>query len=686
MTTSALRAATALATGVAVTASPLAEIAAVAADAGDRDVIVVTGRTLEETLPQELARYGADVVTISSLELREALLTDVSQAIQMQTPGVFIAPRGGPFSYIDISLQGSRTQDMLFLVDGVRINNRLYPGTITDTLPTSMVERVEVLKGGQSLFYGTNAAAGVINVVTRGYTDELDGLVTVGADTNDSYRADGYVRGAAGPGNFVAYASYDTSEGFRMYDNVQPSATDQNRGYDVATYGVKYRWEILDNLSLDARYQHNDADLDYLRYNQTVSSENSRDEEIASLSLNYEATEDLEFQIKGYWHDWDTRYSDIRNDRTQSPPFGAPTVVSDNLYWGFEDKGVNALAKYTPGGPVEFIGGYDFQQYSALDDVWRIEPVEEEVHAVFGQVRTSEDFIENGALALGVRYNDTGGATSTVWNLSGRYDFSSSLYVQGVVGTSFLLPNAEQLYVIEEFWYLGNPDVEPEEAENVNVSIGGLVGADDRFSWQATYFARNITNMIDGVSFADAGIDTTEPYRGLDISGTDPDGPFYDGVFFNVPGEVETRGFELFGTAQLTDDLSVVASYTHSETEAPSGDVFPRIPEDLVKVGARYDAGQWGAGADVLWVGEQLSSAGAFGTVDYGDYAVVDLNAHVFLDRNQQHKLTARLANALDEEYATRVAGGVADVTGGDILVSNRGMPQTLHVSYSYAF
>ena len=104
-----------------------------------RDVVVIVGQTIEETLPQELARYGSVVETMTSEEIREGGYTDVSNALQMEVPGLFVAPRGGPFSYLDISLQGSRTQDILFLVDGVRINNRLYPGTITDTLPSSMV-------------------------------------------------------------------------------------------------------------------------------------------------------------------------------------------------------------------------------------------------------------------------------------------------------------------------------------------------------------------------------------------------------------------------------------------------------------------------------------------------------------------------------------------------------------------
>jgi len=305
-----------------------------------RDVVVIVGQTIEETLPQELAKYGSVVETMTSEEIREAGYTDVPNALQMQTPGVFVAPRGGPFSYLDISLQGSRTQDMLFLVDGVRINNRLYPGTITDTLPSSMVERVEVLKGGQSLFYGTNAAAGVINVVTRGYTDAFDGMVSAGVDSNDGYHVDGFMRGKLGPGNYVVYASQDKGPGFEMFDNVQPSSTNRDRGYDVRTVGGKYRLALSDTFSIDARYQHNDADLEYLRYNRSFYGANKRDEEVASLGVDWQATSDLQVLVKGYWHDWDTRYTDILN--SVLPPY-TQTVDSDNVFWGYEDKGVNAL-------------------------------------------------------------------------------------------------------------------------------------------------------------------------------------------------------------------------------------------------------------------------------------------------------------------------------------------------------
>ncbi len=59
----------------------------------------------------------------------------------------------GQFSYADVSPQGSRSGDVLWLVDGVRVNNRLYSGTLPlDTLPAHMIDRIEVLEGGQGRF------------------------------------------------------------------------------------------------------------------------------------------------------------------------------------------------------------------------------------------------------------------------------------------------------------------------------------------------------------------------------------------------------------------------------------------------------------------------------------------------------------------------------------------------------
>src|SRR6202012_5703264 len=134
--------------------------------------IVVTGKRLEESLPGILSQQGIRVDTITAQQIANGGYVDIAQSLQFLAPGLYISPKNGPFDYIDASFQGSRTSDILWLVDGVRINKRLYAGTTPlDTLPSAMVDRIELMEGGQALFYGTEAAAGAIDIITKGFTD-----------------------------------------------------------------------------------------------------------------------------------------------------------------------------------------------------------------------------------------------------------------------------------------------------------------------------------------------------------------------------------------------------------------------------------------------------------------------------------------------------------------------------------
>ena len=125
---------------------------------GVTERVVVAAPRLEEELPQEIERAGTRVQTITSAQIENGGYNDVAQALQSLVPGLYLSPLGGAFDYVSASFQGSRTNEILWLVDGVRISNRLYNGvTPLDTLPAHMVERIEVLEGGQGLGGGPGA-------------------------------------------------------------------------------------------------------------------------------------------------------------------------------------------------------------------------------------------------------------------------------------------------------------------------------------------------------------------------------------------------------------------------------------------------------------------------------------------------------------------------------------------------
>lgn len=649
----------------AVAAMSLCSLTAQAAEAEVAEV-VVTGRSLEETLPMDLARYGSAVEVVTPTQLKDGVFLDAANALQMLTPGLYLAPSAGPFSYVDLSLQGSRTQDALWTVDGVRINNRLYNSTTpVDTLPASMIERIEVLKGGQGLFYGTQAAAGVINVVTRQFSNQFGGELNAGGDTHGGVHADGYVRGALGRLRYVLFASTDQSDGFQQFEPAQPSASDRKRGYMVTTFGGKLSYDFSDDLRLTAQYQHADARLDNLQPRLVAKSYNDRDEEILSARLDYTPREDFQLFLKGYLHDWDTTYANIQN----APGGGLAVVYPAGTYWGFQDYGISALAKLRPHRGLEYELGYDFQDFKGRDEVLLIDGKTEQIHAVVAQVRTTEEMFERALLSAGVRYNHGQGSDATVWTVSGRYDLSRRLYVEGIVGTSFLLPDAEQLFAIDPCCARGNPHLKAEKSKNLNLAVGGEL-ARWPVSWRLTGFARRIDSLI-----ADAYDDPAYP----------------DGVYVNVDGAVKVDGFEAAVSTPLPSDLRLDASYTYARSRDPgSARQRDRTPRMFAKAQLAYAPPDrpFGVNLAANWTGDVFQTVAGFGRLNYGDNLVVDLGAHVWLDgAARHHRLSARLENLFDTDYATRLGSTFVDgSTTTRFLYASRGAPRAGYLRYSYGF
>jgi outer membrane cobalamin receptor len=622
---------------------------------------------LEVTLPQELAKVGNDVHVVDGETLRDGGFVDVAQALEKTVPGLYLQPSHGPFSYTDVSLQGSRRGDVLWVVDGVRINNRLYNTTSpNDTIPSALIERIEVLKDGQGLYYGTQAVAGVINVVTRGLTDEFGGNVTLGGSTNESWDASGYARGAAGAHKFLGFVSYNRSEGYTPFDVMQSSARDRKRGYDVRSLGGKYGFDFSEDLHFTASWQHTNAAVEQLsRPYGWGHSANRRDQDLVTARLDYDPEGAVKLSLKGYLHDWDTRITTAINNG--SAPY-VPIVSDDNAYWGFKDYGVSSLAQLSLIPAFDTFVGYDFQNYSGKDEVLLIAEQTETVHAVFAQVRTTEELSARARFALGARYNRASeNQTTTVWNASGRVNLVGPLYVASVLGTAFRLPDAYELYAIDPFDTRGNPDLKGEKSRNLNVSLGADAGdLPMGIAWQITGFWRTVQDLITTVD-----------------DGTD------NGVFANVDQDVKTRGFEAQVGARLSRTLSGNLSYTYARTR-PEGSTLQleRAPESYFKSGLQYVRAdeRLGAGITGYFLGDRFQTVAGFGRRQTGHFSVFDLDAHLRFGEGNRHRVNAKLENALGRDYATGATRGFVDGTGAPYVATRLGVPRTLHVNYSLDF
>ena len=66
-------------------------------EAGSLEKVLVTARSIEDTLPLELALYGHDVDTVTAEQIAAVGHVDVNSALQHEVPGLFVSPGSGPF-------------------------------------------------------------------------------------------------------------------------------------------------------------------------------------------------------------------------------------------------------------------------------------------------------------------------------------------------------------------------------------------------------------------------------------------------------------------------------------------------------------------------------------------------------------------------------------------------------------
>ncbi|KRP82312.1 TonB-dependent receptor plug domain-containing protein [Pseudomonas lactis] len=610
---------------------------------------IVSAPSVESGTVAAMAQYGSNVNVVSREQIERAgPSADVSRVMQMFIPGLYVAPKNGPFDYGTYSLLGGRNDDTLILLDGVRLNNRLYGGLYLDTLPANAIERIEVLKGGQSLLFGTQAVSGVINIVTRSpQTWAAAGEVNMGLDTFGGTTGDARVEKIFSNGwgdlGVLAYVSRNASEGYQPFRNRDmKNVTDKKRSYEVTTFGTKAVQSFGDDSRLELFYQYADANLDFARPVASHTTTNDRVQQIATATFEQSLDEHLSYFVKGHINDWDTRYTRINNQDG-----GATQIINHDDYWGFTDWGVQAEGKAElPGGHVVIVGS-DNQWFKGQDDVLVIDDNKAQAHALYSQLRPQIDALPDWHPSLGVRHEAmSGGDSATVGMLTSLYNLNDHWALRGQYGTAYKLPNAEQLFV-NEADEQGNRHLKPEKSRNAELGLdytGQLAERD--FSASVTVFKRKITDLI----------------------------TLNDVQWVNGQGQIQMRGFEADARLALNDQWSVQADMTRNLTESRAGVTLNDIPSFFARsrIGFESQNRLWGAGAALRYIRDVISAK----QVEYGHYSVVDADAYRYLDSAHRHRLSLLVENLFDRDYVTSRANNV----------DNLGRPFTAEVRYRYRF
>ena len=155
----------------------------------------ITVLTANKTL-QSIENTASHVTVITANEIEEKGFHSVAEVINA-VAGISVAQSGGLGQQSSFFIRGADSGKVLVLLDGMRLNDpSTTNGTaLLDSLSTTNIERIEIIKGGLSSIWGSNASAGVINIITKSPKHGVHGSVrllygshnTKGLDTDITY-------------------------------------------------------------------------------------------------------------------------------------------------------------------------------------------------------------------------------------------------------------------------------------------------------------------------------------------------------------------------------------------------------------------------------------------------------------------------------------------------------------------
>src|SRR5262245_51095282 len=214
-----------LLTGASVLAAATAALAGTPAFAQDQDqqeeeAIVVTGTRLVRQDFEAISPVttgGSEQLELTATLTTDSLLNELPQIVPGNTR---TSNNAGGEDFATVDLRGLGPNRTLVLVNGERVPASSTTGVVDiNTIPASLISRIEVVTGGASAVYGSDAVAGVINFVLK---DDYEGgeiNMTYGSEMEtgnaQEFEINGLVGGnfANGRGNITTYASYYNREG-----------------------------------------------------------------------------------------------------------------------------------------------------------------------------------------------------------------------------------------------------------------------------------------------------------------------------------------------------------------------------------------------------------------------------------------------------------------------------------------
>ncbi|WP_435168881.1 TonB-dependent receptor plug domain-containing protein [Falsirhodobacter sp. 1013] len=571
-------------------------------------IIVSAGLT-----PAPADAYGRAYTILMREQIEARGITTLQDALR-GVPGVSVSSSGA--NTTQVRIRGAEADHTLILVDGVEVSGGSPAGYFLSGLSVQNIERVEVLRGPHSVFYGSSASAGVINIITDKGTEGLHHGGTM--DVGNGHSASAHVSQRTAQGGLALNLSQIDDHGFDYSGD-----SGEKDGLRRNTIGFAGDWKATETLTFGSTLRWTKEEYDYDSFGPSTN------EADVIVDDNTPEGETREFQGAVFGelsmldgrliHRLDYQRSVFKLDTFDDVPKRAESdTLAYRLSYGLDGLPVDQ-ARHLVNVLVEH---EDDDSNIATD-------YERERDSVALEYRAS---LDNGLdLQAGVRRDDnkeyddfTGWTLGLSWRIPGQ-----PVRLHASAGRAQVDPSYEELF--GSLYSVGNPDLTPEQNRSYDLGVE-LSFLNGRGLIDVTYFHERMTDEI------------TADYSSPDFLAR----------YSNADGESPREGVEVTGRLEATDTLDLSFGYTYLNAKGPDGRIEVRRPKHELQLSSTLSFldDRASATATLRRVAGNYDDQfyGAYARAELPDYTTLDLAAGYNL--TNEVRLTGRVTNLFDESYS----------------------------------
>jgi vitamin B12 transporter len=595
-------------------------LSAAASEAQDETLptLIVTATRTSQTADESLA--SVTVITREDIERQQARsVQDVLRGVS----GLQISSSGGLGKSTSAFLRGTNEDQVLVLIDGIRVGSATLGTTAIENLPLEQVERIDVVRGPRSSLYGSEAIGGVIQIFTRRGAGALSPSLAVSGGSFGTQQASAGLAGGGGDSWFNLSGSYLNSEGFNARSGV-PAEPDAD-GYENAALSLRAGRRFGNGASADVHLLHSDG---FTEFDGGFVNEADLLQQVFGAEVAFEPA--------AFWH------ARVLAGRSIDVQENFKDGVAQTRFDSDRDT-LSFLNDLTFGDAHVLTLGVDLHR-DRIDSTTDYSEDERSNTGAFAQLSTGSgqhDFLFAARRDDNEQFgNQVTGSAAWGWSPAGNVRLRASF------GTAFKAPSLNQLF----FPGFGNPNLEPEH------SASAEIGAQIDTRAGAISIAAYHTEVEDLIVF-------------------DPVTFFPENV-----SQARIRGVEL-GYALHLDAWQVDVALDLLDPENRSagvdhGNLLPRRARQTLSVDVHREFERARLGARLTTADSRFDDIA--NRQRLGGYAVLDLLGEYAVHRDW--RLQLRIENLFDRQYQTAAS---FNQPGRGVFFTLRYMPSRASVAES---